>query len=503
MIAIIGGGQKRAPYVPYEGGLQPPATTDLILWFDADDISTMYSDIARTRTPSFNAHNIIDVRSISDKSGSLNHATVGTENEKMWFTPFRNRAYLDIPVKANFVNPVVLSGLSSATRVCVLSSTSQNRKHPLWSVRGDRNGHGVFYPYGNDVYDNFGVGGRPRMFNVGLFALKTSSATSAPWLDVVRVDTNTTYYLDDLNVAAYSSTADPAIYSSTYNLGGGTLNWRAAMFEMLIYNRVLSDAELRDIVAYVNDKWAVGAIGPIEIQYTLDASDGSTILTSGDALASEGQAVLKWNTWVSGTSSPVYRDGDNAIDWSGTTALLGVPAANNTRNLVDETVIVIFERIDEKYKVLLCFGQFGQANVQVVMVQLMGGGSIRLDIQSYDKSIWNNWTIMPASAHIDNGRVMLSFAYNSATETVRTRYKTTTESKTLSDVTAQTYTAGTVHVNDATQTDLLLGYGTSLSQVSSYSMNNCRIHELQIHDSILTDTAWNAACDALDTKWFS
>lgn len=259
---VFGSAAIHSPaYVPYTGGLQPPSVTDLVLWFDADDTTTMYSDIARTTIPSFKSNKITTVQSISDKSASLNHATVALGTDEMKFTPHGSRAYLEIPIKANFANPIVMNGLTNATRVCVLSSTSANRVHPLWNtVTSD---FGLFYPYGYEVYDSFSLDSRPKLFDVRSFATKTSSANSEPWLDVVRVDTNTTsYYLDDLNVKAYESTASPNMYSHAYTLGSGNPSWSAGMFEMLIYNRVLSDTELTDIVAYVNDKWGVGAIAP-------------------------------------------------------------------------------------------------------------------------------------------------------------------------------------------------------------------------------------------------
>jgi hypothetical protein len=296
---------------PTESTFLPNNVNGCMLWLDAADSSSI----------SFSSSN--NVSQWSDKSGLGYH-----------FTTTTNRA----PTYSN--NAVSFTGsgtLGSLTQVLYNNSipftdnysifvvAKQNASSPSWSGYN-------YVMKGNNVSDSylfFGAGpgrffatfvGPSSNWNGVSVNTPNVSVLSTCLLEVTNDGTTLAPYFNSvaLNTKVGTSSsfvgltlADTIVNSST----AGGQNWNGVIYEILVYNRLLTTAERQNVEGYLAWKWSIQSSLPNTHPYYIGTYTGSASFTDSSLISIDVSGCYLWLD-AADSSTISFSSSNNVSQWS-------------------------------------------------------------------------------------------------------------------------------------------------------------------------------------------
>tara|TARA_Y100000590_G_scaffold470727_1_gene668798 strand:- start:836 stop:10723 length:9888 start_codon:yes stop_codon:yes gene_type:complete len=244
--------------LPSPGGVDP---TGLEIWYDADDIGTLYQNAACTTPVTADGQNVLCWQ---DKSASANNATIATNNPT-----YQTNEFNGMPViRFDGTNDTLDfgTGLSNIRTVFVVNKSDSNN-HQL--LLGDTTTQ--------HWYTNNGT----------LLANGTASSNliSGTWKVNRSSESDPSNYNQSGQYSLYSvvtaGNVDADHLSSDRKVGGRF--FQGDIVEVIIYSRALSSTEVEDVENYLYNKWFDAAPdAPTDITYsnTYTSVSNSTPLIS-------------------------------------------------------------------------------------------------------------------------------------------------------------------------------------------------------------------------------
>lgn len=235
------------------GTLDPRTIANLALWLDANDSATLFDATSGGSLVGANG----SVARWEDKSGNSRHATQSTPNNM----PARRVANQNGRDGLEFdgLNDTLLTASFATTRAQTMfvvhkfSSTTQSNFGRIveWGVNAvntvflrDFPPKNYAFAYASNVVNDSGV---LATTNAAILQLTADGATTCTFGFSVNNGTPVT--------SSNSFTpANPAIFHIS-SLNGTTLYVSQVVYEILLYTRQLTAAELGQVQSYLNNKW--------------------------------------------------------------------------------------------------------------------------------------------------------------------------------------------------------------------------------------------------------
>lgn len=225
----------------------PLAIPNCGLWFDFNDISTLFQDTARTTPVTTNGQNIAGV---TDKSGSGNHGSSASPTKPTYNT-------------GGFLGKCFTTTVGYLTTSYVPATGNGSRTICALITGNDTGAAGVYFGYGTNssgqlyAARKFGV---PFKLNIDYNgSLLVGNAILANNMIIMRYNGVT----DQLYRNGYSQASQNITLNTGSGNGfflGGNLISLAIPFEcneVAVYNRWLQDHELNLITTYMMRKWNI------------------------------------------------------------------------------------------------------------------------------------------------------------------------------------------------------------------------------------------------------
>lgn len=236
---------------------EPTSLSGLVAWYDPVDNETVFTDSSCTTAASALAGN--SVGCLKDKSGNGNNATQGTAADRPTYVSagVNSRNVLTFDGTTDYLNTPITAFLPGTIILVMDSSTAPGGTKTLIGSQSSGPADSLIISTTVSEIVSGSIG------NSISASGSTDIITGTPHI-LAATFTSSTYNLlvDNLTIdeAANSGTAT---LTSPVNLAIGGLNnngtitnrFAGSILEILIYNRVLSSAELTDLETYLRSKW--------------------------------------------------------------------------------------------------------------------------------------------------------------------------------------------------------------------------------------------------------
>lgn len=332
-------------------GFDPRTLPNCVLWLDAADSNTIYSDTAGTTLASTGG----TVARWNDKSSNANFFSQATAGNRPTYTAAGQNTLNVITftrASSNFITanaPSALpSGNSAYSSFVVARSTLGATVQMFLRWGGTTSGTAVqLYMNGSSQletnYLNVGTSTDNAVITNNTFMFSSSTTTASG-----------NYFRNGTAFTTITSAVGYNIGTSAGLVGAATSTsdfLNGFVSEVILYNRNLGSNERQNVEGYLAWKWGLGSNLPTSqpfryytpamrlfqpndisgISLWLDAGDASTITLSGSS-------VLRWADKsgslfdASGGISPTYSSTSNAVVFNGSTQYLVCPYSSSLRN---------------------------------------------------------------------------------------------------------------------------------------------------------------------------
>ena len=225
-----------------KGGFRPNRIAGLKLWLDANDPSTLFQDAAKT----IPAGDGDVVGAWADKSGQGNDATQATTSSK----PSVDTTGINGLTSVRGITDDVLSTTVVTTNETIFVVAEHDVNNALASVIGSA--------INNDrLRYNLAVNSYLYLYNGGSATLNSGPNELDPQIFRAIYD-GTTRRLSITNSAEITGASAPASHTWTSVFSRGASDFMNGLIaEVLIYNTVLSAADIDLVQLYLSNKWGI------------------------------------------------------------------------------------------------------------------------------------------------------------------------------------------------------------------------------------------------------
>jgi hypothetical protein len=290
---------------PGEATIYPGGISDIDLWFDASDPSTLWTDSTRTTQVTSDGDT---VEAWDDKSGNARHATNATGTATWGVSEFGGRPAIVFPnsTSQSLTTPAFSHGTTNGLTMFAVYRNDQASGTDYLCVRGGS----IRVPWAVDAGTGIGPG-----FYDGTHRAFAAEVVSGPSVFSVIYEAGGTARMRRRDVeigtgTAYTAFADA---SATHALGGGASAMNGVLCEYILINREIDETERAAVLNYLEQKW-LAVDGP---NTSVDNSVATFNGTSG--------------AWLQG--SPVEIDDAGNVD--NVLLLNGRPIIPSPANLTD------------------------------------------------------------------------------------------------------------------------------------------------------------------------
>lgn len=233
---------------------EPTDLEDLVLWLDGMDADTLFTDDGCT-TAATDGQNI---GCWTDKSGNSNHATNVSGPQRPLYQSATHSLAFDNTVSTNLPTTLTIPTNGSIFAVAEHATDTPNTRVIAGAdAAGDFLLLGINHNGGGD--NIIGKAGTTTISNMG--ALDTTDDTpfvaSFGWTSLTS-----TALFNQFTLLSSGAAAGTGIPSAPVIIGGHQSAsvaefWKGKIYEVLIFNSLLSDAERELVTQYLKNKWGV------------------------------------------------------------------------------------------------------------------------------------------------------------------------------------------------------------------------------------------------------
>jgi hypothetical protein len=290
---------------PGEATIYPGGISDIDLWFDASDPSTLWTDSTRTTQVTSDGDT---VEAWDDKSGNARHATNATGTATWGVSEFGGRPAVVFPNSASqsLTTAAFSHGTTNGLTMFAVYRNDSTVGTDYLCVRGGS----IRVPWAVDA----GTGTGPGFYD-GAHKAFAAEVVSGPSVFSVIYEAGGTARMRRRDVeigtgTAYTAFADA---SATHALGGGASAMNGVLCEYILINREIDETERAAVLNYLEQKWL--------------AVDGPNTSTDNSVATFNGTS----GAWLQG--SPVEIDDAGNVD--NVLLLNGRPIIPSPANLTD------------------------------------------------------------------------------------------------------------------------------------------------------------------------
>lgn len=226
----------------------PKAHSNLLMWFDANDLTTLYKTTDCSTTPV--TANGDAVACWKDKSGSNNHITQGTAAQQP--------TYKTSNASLNNMPSLTFGAAAYSMLTSPSVSVGQRTYFVVSRTNGNANGayHRLVIQNGGNFYNLLADNTTASYYN-GAFFNSSTSYTGNQIHSLVHNATTATYRVNQSQVL--SATTAPGVLANSFSIGGysGGNGFNGEILEVIIYDRALSNSEVYRIEGYLRAKYGL------------------------------------------------------------------------------------------------------------------------------------------------------------------------------------------------------------------------------------------------------
>lgn len=234
---------------------QPTDLSNLTVWIDGSDASTLFEDTGKT-TPATN--NNAPIKAQADKSGNNNDALASANWPLLALNQQNGKNGIAYATNGMLATITQISGFNTSSFtmffVAKQSSMANNLENGLLKINNYNNGLWI-------EKDSWSSGAFAIFNNNVLFILEViPKAQTTPKIFTVQKTYGSEFKI-------HVNTADSAVSTNAtlcgtftngnINIGMSQRSWGSIIYEVLIYTRVLSYEERYSVWQYLNTKWAI------------------------------------------------------------------------------------------------------------------------------------------------------------------------------------------------------------------------------------------------------
>lgn len=228
---------------------QPNQFPNMAVWFDAADSSTLVT-VAGTN----------DIYSISDKSGNNRTATLQTVQGSVVYSPSTQAFVFSGAGALN--SPLSFGSTSPLTCFAVISTSTLNAFRAALAINAQGgvrpNMLNLYQSSTNNIWFSGGTGATDGTTTTTTMAINTKYVVAAYWApNVTQVNVNGTSYAPSANAPPSLTTSATFILGCTISGLSAVEFWSGSIFEVVLFNGTLPQAQREQMEGYLAWKWSV------------------------------------------------------------------------------------------------------------------------------------------------------------------------------------------------------------------------------------------------------
>jgi hypothetical protein len=228
---------------------QPNQFPNMAVWFDAADSSTL-TTVTGTN----------NINTILDKSGNNRTATLQTSIGSVVYSPstqafvFSGSGALNSPLSFGSTSPLTCFAVISTSTLnafrAALAINAQNGTRP--------NMLNLYQSSSNNIWFSGGTGATDGTTITTTMAINTKYVVAAYWApNVTQVNVNGTSYAPSANAPPSLTTSATFILGCTISGLSAVEFWSGSIFEVVLFNGTLPQAQREQMEGYLAWKWGV------------------------------------------------------------------------------------------------------------------------------------------------------------------------------------------------------------------------------------------------------